>query len=735
MSPAVSREERLLDRARASLDEVLADHADRDRARLEILEACAARIGGFSLRGFRGLWGEEEIVPEAEALLGADAVLPALEESPIDPALALTALARPAVDARERRSGGVYYTDWRLARHLAGGMLREHRSGDLVIDPASGTGILLVAMALSLPSEEARTEFVGSSACAADLSPLALRGARLALASLTGDLAAVARLGSRLRAVDSLQAGPAAWGDVAPHGFDTVIGNPPWEKLKLSRHEHLLDRGVSRRYGEEYGDADLAGIDLDRERLLAYARRAGDAYALHGGGEPDLYKLFLALAIDLARPDGQLGMLVPAGLIRSEGTEALRRYLFGEAGALRIEISDNRARHFSIDTRFKFLAVRATLRGRRKAGKTLALGHLSADAGLVARESVARIDRRQLERLRPDLTVPEVRSGQEWDLFRRMSAAGPALGDGSGPWRMEIVRELDMTRDRRLFARERGAGAIPLVEGRMVHQFRHAAKSFVSGMGRSAIWDLREVGSRDFDPQFWVDPGELGPQLRERIAGDRIGFCDITGQTNERTMLAARIPAGTVCNNKVPTISFGGEAGLGELGWLWLGIANSFAFDWLLRRVMTTTLNYFILRSLSFPEIAARGSRDRIVELAQAVERGYHGESEADELSLGSWRAELDALVFRAYGLAVEEAEEVIGDFPLLDRGQPALDGEPASTLTRDLVLAALVDLDGGTENRWRERADAALLAGAQPYVPGQLGRSRVKAAALAGQA
>ncbi|MFR7732166.1 MAG: hypothetical protein ACLU7D_01660 [Collinsella sp.] len=34
---------------------------------------------------------------------------------------------------------------------------------------------------------------------------------------------------------------------------------------------------------------------------------------------------------------------------------------------------------------------------------------------------------------------------------------------------------------------------------------------------------------------------------------------------------------------------------------LWLGIVNSFAFDWIVRRYITTTINFFILENLPFP--------------------------------------------------------------------------------------------------------------------------------------
>lgn len=724
MSPARSREDRFLARANSSLAEVLGSAADEGSLRLEILEACSSRLGGFPLQDYWNLFDAERQLPVAEALIGADAVLPALEGLRIPPSLALAALAKPFATAQQRRSAGQYYTDWRLAQHLAAGVLRRYRPGHKVIDPASGTGVLLAAIACGIEAEEERARFISSSATAADLSPQALRGVRLALASTTSDLLAIEGLEDRLRHGDSLLSGPDLWADVAPRGFDSVIGNPPWEKLKLTRHEHLLGNGFERHYGAGYEGIDLSKLDADRARLSEYARKIGENYELHGGGELDLYKAFLALAIELTAPGGDLAMLVPAGLIRSEGTGALRRHLFDRTKDLRFEVSDNRARYFSIDTRFKFLVVRATIAGQDKASRSLSIMHLDGDDEAVKSSEAVRLERRALSRLRPDLTVPEVRSSAEWDLLRGMYAASKPLGADAEEGKQTIVRELDMTRDRRLFRSHPSADALPLVEGRMVHQFRHSAKSFISGAGRSAVWQPEEFGSRDCKPQFWVDPSDLSGPTLARAEVERIGFCDITGQTNERSMLAARIPSGVVCSNKVPTLAFGGGSQLSEDAWVWLGIANSFAFDWLLRRVVTTTVNYFILRSLPIPRLANQRARDRVVELAQTIEAGYHGDCEADLIRIGTWRAELDALALHAYGVGLDGAQLIFEDFPLIDRGQPVLGGEESSTVTRDLVLSSLSELGGNHETNWRHRADRALMAGAHAYIPAQLARS-----------
>jgi hypothetical protein len=58
-------------------------------------------------------------------------------------------------------------------------------------------------------------------------------------------------------------------------------------------------------------------------------------------------------------------------------------------------------------------------------------------------------------------------------------------------------------------------------------------------------------------------------------------------------------------------------------------------------------------------------------------------------------RAEIDALVADLYGLSAEDFAYILTTFPLLDRDQPALPGEPKSFITRDLALLALFKLRG----------------------------------------
>jgi hypothetical protein len=717
-------EQSFLEEAERHLARHAAASPNTSLARLEILEGAASVAGNWSLPEFRRRHlSDYQIDPDLAKRAGGE-IIEAIARTHIPEALALSSLARLDMDDTDRRQAGAYYTDFRLSQYVANGLIRPIAKNDLVIDPAAGTGILLAAAALTMTSSSRSKagHFVESQACAADLDANALRGTRIALGSMTDSLDAIDALDHRLRVHDSLLSGLDVWRDVAPSGFHLIIGNPPWEKLKATRHEYLQATGSDRHYGDDtaHNTAMNAGVESARLKLSIYVNTLATRFPGQSQGEPDLYKAFLSLAFELVRPGGQLGLLVPAGLIRSDGTQALRRMLLENSSDLRLTVFDNRPRFFAIDTRFKFLAVHATTSSAHQL-RPLQLDHASGTIDSVSVSSSVRMSRKTLARTRPDLTVPEVRSTREWRLFVKMHESGPLFGAPEGWWQPSIMREVDMTRDRPMFTRSQQGMSLAVVEGRMVHQFRTGAKVYESGTGRRAVWKAQSPGRSALIPQFWIAHDDLSPGALRRTGVARVGFCDITGQTNERSMLASLIPSNVVCGNKVPTILFhGSEMNQDDDAFLWLAIANSLAFDWLLRRTITTTVNYFLLLSMPMPaglttqSLAGR----RLIKLSRRLITADTAGNSYNPQATAAMRAEIDTRVAEAYGLDASDLALMLKDFPLLDRGQPAIHKEERSTVTRDQVLALSGVLLGPPQTRSQSRAALAGAAGATAYVP-----------------
>ena len=127
------------------------------------------------------------------------------------------------------------------------------------------------------------------------------------------------------------------WQSVRPEGgFDAVIGNPPWDRMKLQQVEWfatrrreiaLVPRATDRKRMiaalERDGDPLAQDYALASERAsmaTRTARRSGD-YPLLSGGDVNLYSLFVERAMTLVKPDGMVGLLTPSG-IASDKTAA-----------------------------------------------------------------------------------------------------------------------------------------------------------------------------------------------------------------------------------------------------------------------------------------------------------------------------------------------------------------------------------------------------------------------------
>lgn len=682
----------------------------RTDARLTVLEAAAARVGGWELKQFWEDMGREVAGLRSDPQPWVDQILSSVAATPIPIPLALSALSREVLPPSHQRKTGAYYTDWRLAQLLAGTSVPKVRVNGPWIDTACGSGVLLVAAAMQLPAGAERDAVIRDRLSGADLSTNALRGTLLSVASLTSDLSAVRHFASRLLRQDSLRS-RGVWKDLAPSGAALVIGNPPWEKLKVSRHELAKSKGSRRAYGQSFEkEIDLAH---DRSELLDYIQQVASGTRLQGRGEHDLYKLFLELGMGIAAEDGVLALLLPAGLIRAQGTEGLRRELNTVARELSISVIENRASHFAIDTRFKFLSVVATIGSGRRRPISLKVADRT---GALPAAPVA-ISRAKLAQVRSDISVPEVRTQNEWDLYARLARNAKTIGDPTGPWHPEYRREVDMTLDQKSFRRTAGHDTLPLLEGRHVGQYRWRAKTYQSGEGRSAIWRPEPLSQTSLKTQWHVPLRAMHPTTAQRTARSRIGFCDITGQTNERSLIAARIPHGVVCGNKVPTLTF--QGGGVDREDLFLALANSLIVDWMLRRIVTTTVNFFLLDTLPLPLIDEDSDvGHELIGIARNL-TASEGDPSTDPRMIGRWRARSDALVAASWGLTIADMETVLRDFPLLDRGQPALDGELKSSVTSDCVLSELAAIHG-IEHTSTIRCQNAREAGAIPYVPAE---------------
>lgn len=714
-------EQELLQSLEQLIVEFTIDSPDPFELRLQILETVSSRIGIFSIEDYHRVFGVCPMLPYKVLLSYACKITDAISKVPIHYAHVLSSLSRQPLNADEQKKSGAYYTDYRVAKFLAEQFKCNFSLEKKIIDPACGTGSLLVAATISLCGVDRCnvSQWLANSVFAFDISSIALRGARLALASLTDDLEAIRSMWSNWHNKDSLLLSDSEWSKISEDGFDFVIANPPWEKLKITRHEFLKLSGTNRTYGEEYDNINLEDYQEAKTNIAVYANHIKERFVHIGKGEIDLYIAFLELSNSLVKQTGEVSILVPAGLIRSQSTEGLRKLLFNNSSEIAFSIFDNKARYFAIDTRFKFVAVHYSKRtGYNKSKRLVQIQHIGKETQANNKNSKpVSFEFAELERVFPDLSLPEVKNIQEWELFIRMIDNGVKWSNPDSDWFPEIVREVDMTSDKDKFSKEGNKGRLPIIEGRMVQAFRFGAKSYLSGSGRSAKWVVNPLGYSAVNPQFWIDTKSLTEKQYAKANMVRGCFCDITGQTNERSMMATIVPAGVMCGNKVPTVVFPNDSS-GERLFLWVGIMNSLPFDWMIRKVITTTVNYFLLLSLSLPAIEPDSLPGRYV--ITNVKKLLSLDASKDNYNHWDYvecRSDIDLAILVGYGLELKHLELILKDFSLFDRGQPVINNEKKSTITADYLLMKAAKRFGANSSQYEKRVLDACKVGALPYV------------------
>jgi len=512
-----------------------------------------------------------------------------------------------------------------------------------------------------------------------------LRGQELvagASSPLAGEAAALARREAFLH-------WPLAFAEVFARenpGFDAVVGNPPWDEVTVEELGfYARYRPGLRALAEGPRRVELARLLEERPELpellaaeqerLAAMRRAfatGGDYAT-SGGDPDVYKLFCQRYGHVLREKGALGVVLPRSAFLAKGSAPFREWLFTQAPPERIDVLINRGSWaFEMEPRYSVALLQARRDPQATEDRAFQVAGV-ADSARAFAEQAARpgltMRRAALGRLHEVPLLPDQAAA---DLLAKLRT-GPAFPLGGGRWRCFAVREFDEANDKRLW--QGATDGRPLWKGASFDQFDpHGADERPCPAGPEA--EAKAAKRRPGADSLVAEQADVAARRDavQRTRGRaRVAFRDVSRATDSRTVRAALIPPATYLTNKAPYLAFldddpGAEAAC-------LALLNSLTFDWQARRFVETNVNFFILEGLRLPALteadvaalAASAARlscpdERFADFAVAtgVEVGPLPDDERAAL-----RAEVDALVARAYDLTAEELEVVFADFTL----------------------------------------------------------------------
>ena len=475
---------------------------------------------------------------------------------------------------------------------------------------------------------------------------------------------------------------PTVWqNDVG--GFDAVIGNPPWDKIRFEEvpwfSERKIEIALQPRASdrkkliaeEKDGNTPLwreyAAASEAAETAAQVARECGD-YPLLSSGDINLYSLFVERAQALVQPGGIVGLLTPSGIAADKGASAFFRTLTTpeEGGAARLAALydfENRKGLFpDVDSRFKFCALIFGGAARRFAQSHCAF-YLHDVAELADPERALQLSGEDFLLVNPNTgAAPIFRTQRDAELTTPLYRRHAVLVDRRNKvekriWHVTFPAMLHMTGDSALFktrveleklgyrpsALNRWTKdeeeAVPLYEGKMVQMYDHRASDVVVNLenlkrpGQPVeIGDREKIDSNRFpSPQYWI--------VRKDIPSDLafdwyVGFKQVTSPTNVRSLISAVLPRSGIAHSMsivVPDKDSIASAALPLL----LANMNSLVFDFLGRqKIQGQNYSIYILEQL--PVIAP-----------EAFEQSIGSMKIADYI-----RTEVLALTYTAHDLA-----------------------------------------------------------------------------------
>ncbi|MFH1465605.1 MAG: N-6 DNA methylase [Pseudomonadota bacterium] len=374
-------------------------------------------------------------------------------------------------------------------------------------------------------------------------------------------------------------------------GFDVVLGNPPWERIKLQEKEFFAarapdvagavnaaarKRAIARLEAEEpelWAEWQAALRQADGEARLV---RDSGRFPLCGRGDVNTYSLFAELNRGLLRGVGRAGCIVPTGIATDATTQFFFNDLMGSGELACLYGFENEGKLFrGIDHRVNFCAL--VMAGSR-------LPRPARLAAFLRHPDVLREPGRTYELTAADLmllnpntgTCPVFRTGRDAEITKAIYRRVPVLwreeGADGNPWGVSFKRMLDMANDSGLFRTRAtleaegwhlegnifvrgGARMLPLYEAKMIYHFDHRFGDFgkvAPGERGHILPQASDAEHQDPEytnlPRYWVEEREVDG----RLAGlwDRgwlLGWRDVTdARSSVRTVVATVVPRAAV---------------------------------------------------------------------------------------------------------------------------------------------------------------------------------------------
>jgi len=520
----------------------------------------------------------------------------------------------------------------------------------------------------------------------------------------------------------------------AAGGFDIMLGNPPWERIKLQEKEFFAarDRAIAEAPNKVARERLIRALSasgatpekkaLAREWELAkhaaeceskFVRESG-RYPLTAFGDINTYAIFAETFLRGLHARGRAGFIVPTGIATENATKTFFGHITSTkrlAELFDFENTENLFRSVATLVRFALLTLANNVETTDFIFCASNVSHL-ADT---RRRFTLRSD--EIALLNPNTkTAPAFRSKADAELAKKIYSRIPVLIDFSSaeavnPWGISFrqglfhmtndsgsfntssqLAEAGATQDGTLW-RSKDENYLPLYEAKMMQVYDHRFGTYAPGQIADTRALPRLTDAQYADPSFEVNPRYYVSEsaLQDRLAGvwDRkwlLCFRSMSNHTNVRRFIPGILPYAGVGNSL--TVVTAARVEDRRLFACLCANFSSMIADVIARwKISGTNVNIFYVEQFPILPPTTYGAAEfnfvvpRVVELAYtslamrpfAQDIGYHGEPFTWNANRrAQLRAELDAFYGYLYGLTRRELEYILDPKMVMGEDYPS---------------------------------------------------------------
>ncbi|WP_418905313.1 Eco57I restriction-modification methylase domain-containing protein (plasmid) [Borreliella turdi] len=378
----------------------------------------------------------------------------------------------------------------------------------------------------------------------------------------------------------------------AKDGFDIVIGNPPWEKTKFDESEFFSKHIPSyrklsiseqnKRKEEILRDNHPLKLQYNEEKNSITT--INDIYKSNfkkftSGGDPNLFRYFIAFNLRLIKEKGNLTYLTPASLWGESSSKALRKHIFSKYKLNYIYQFQNQKRFKDVVSLFKFaifqISNNKTSTSNFKVkfmiqGNDNIIKEITSDLkdGKDNPYKGIELNVDQIKKLSPiEESIIEFRDNDELKFINKMFSKFSTISEEY----IDFKQGLNPTINKIFLKEYNNGNFIFLYSGANIHQFNSRF--------------FKNKNARENSKLLWIDKSDLEKALTkdDRYQTERIIYRRIARNTDERTMISTLSPKNSYCVNSI-FINYGKTPISIYKKLFIISIFNSFAFDYLIRR-------------------------------------------------------------------------------------------------------------------------------------------------------